>query len=268
MAGPLKIVVMDPDPATAESVRKAFEGRGHEIIPFADGAEAMDWATRNAPDIMILEIILPMLDGLMVLRTLRTKPEYALVPAIILAPKTAVEGRLLGFGISADDFLPKPIDIEELDLRVTLAIKTRDKLRNQVRPVQQPSGDWSVMMTGLRGNLDQIGLPSLLSLMDMEQKTGVLVVFLEDTQDKARIHMCEGRVFKAAIDKKESPKNAELIYDLLCRTSGKFDFRPCAVAADDEIRTPTAHLMLEGARRFDETQRRVREAAPPLDETK
>jgi hypothetical protein len=80
-------------------------------------------------------------------------------------------------------------------------------------------------MTAFRGTLDQIGLPSILSLVDMERKTGMLVLILEPGKEKARIQFIDGRVVRAAYDKKDRPKNAELIYELLGRTEGKFEFR-------------------------------------------
>ena len=111
-------------------------------------------------------------------------------------------------------------------------------------------------MTGFRGSLEQIGLSSLMTLMEIEHKTGTLVVLLEDEKDKARIFFYEGRPVRASLDRRNSPRNAELIFALLNRTQGKFDFRPAVIDPKDEIRTPTMTLLLEGARRIDENQRR------------
>ena len=124
-----------------------------------------------------------------------------------------------------------------------------------IRSTGNESGDFSVMMTGFRGSLEQIGLPSLMTLMEIERKTGQLVVILEDLSDKARVYFLDGRVIRAKLDRKDSPRNAGLIYELFARSKGKFDFRPCGVDAKDEISLPTAMLLLEGARLLDEANR-------------
>jgi hypothetical protein len=111
-------------------------------------------------------------------------------------------------------------------------------------------------MTAFRGTLDQIGLPSILSLVEMEQKTGMLVLVLDPGKEKARLYFSEGRAVRALYDKKDRPKNAELIYELLGRTEGKFEFRNMVVDGTDEIRNPTALLLLEGARLIDEARRK------------
>ena len=83
----------------------------------------------------------------------------------------------------------------------------------------------------------------------------MLVLVLDPAKEKARLYFWEGRVVRAAYDKKDKPKNAELIYELLARTEGKFEFRNMVVDSKDEVHSPTAHLLLEGARLIDESHR-------------
>jgi DNA-binding response OmpR family regulator len=254
----VRILVADTDGATSQIVADALGARDVEVVSATDGEEALKLATADPPDLVVVNPTLPRMDGLTLLRTLRTKPEFALVPAIFLADRRSVEEHILGFKIGADDFMPKPIYGEELDLRVALALKVRDRTESAIRPRAPQGSDWSVVMSGFRGALEQVGLPSLMSLLESEQKTGMLVILLEEEKDKARIYFRDGKVMRAHLDKKAMPRNEELIYALLSRTRGRFDFRPSAVAGDDEIRSHTARLLLEGARRLDETQRRDR----------
>lgn len=252
------ILVADADGSTPQIVADALAARDCEVVSAADGEEALKLASSSTPDLMIVDPTLPKMDGLTLLRTLRSRPEFALVPAIFLADRRSVEEHILGFKIGADDFMPKPIFGEELDLRVALALKVRDRTESAIRPRAPAGSDWSVVMSGFRGALEQVGLPSLMGLLETEQKTGMLVILLEDQKDKARIYFREGRVMRAHLDKRAMPRNEELIYELLSRTRGRFDFRPSAVPGEDEIRSHTARLLLEGARRLDETQRRDR----------
>jgi DNA-binding response OmpR family regulator len=254
----VRILVADSDPTTSSIVAEALAARDCEISSAADGEVALRMATDAPPDLVILDPTLPRMDGLALLRTLRSRPEFALVPAIFLADRRSVEEHILGFKIGADDFMPKPVFGEELDLRVALALKVRDRTESAFRPRPAQGSDWSVVMSGFRGSLEQVGLPSLMSLFESEQKTGMLVVLLEDEKDKARLYFRDGHVVRAHLDKRAMPRNEELIYELLSRTRGRFDFRPSAVSGEDEIRSRTARLLLEGARRLDETQKRDR----------
>jgi DNA-binding response OmpR family regulator len=251
-----RILVVDPDPSTIRGVQRALPPEKYELALAADGAEGLRVAAATPPGLILLEVNLARMDGLTFLRTLRAQPEFALVPAIFLAPRAVVEPRMLGFKIGADDFLPKPVDLGALESRITEALLRGEAAQETVRPEAMPTGEWSVQLAGFRGTLDQIGLPSLLSILEMERKTGILVLILEPEQEKIRLYLSEGRVLRARVDKKEEPRNAELVYRLLARTRGKFDFRPAGVLQEDEIQSSTTRLILEGARRIDESQRR------------
>ncbi len=254
--GGVRILVVDGDESTHRSVRAALGGRRYEVVCVPDGGTALQVAAGRRPDVMLVEPDLPGVDGLTVVRTLRAKPEFALVPVLFLADRRAVEDRILGFRMGADDFLPKPVNFQELDLRVTTALKAREETETRMRPKPPPSEDFSVPMMGFRGTLDQIGLPSLLGLLEMDRKTGMLVFLLEPENTKARLYLREGRVLRARLDGGGGSRNADLVYEIMGRTRGKFDFRPGVIDPGDEIGTSTTTLLMEGARRIDETRRR------------
>ena len=251
----MKILVADVDVETHRTVEKALAGKGYELAWAVDGEQAMALATRIKPDVLIVDPNLGAMDGLTVVRTIRSKPEYAMIPAIFLADKETVEHRIAGFKIGADDFLTKPLNLDHLDQRLEAAKAKSATTENAIRSAGNQNSDFSVMMTGFRGSLEQIGLPSLMTLMEIERKTGQLVILLEDLGDKARVYFLDGRVIRAKLDRRDVPRNASLIYELFGRTKGKFDFRPCGVDAKDEISLPTAMLLLEGARLMDEANR-------------
>ena len=254
---PARVLVADRDPTVHSIVKAGLASGRYEIAGVSDGQEALKKADLWKPDVILLEVALPRIDGVSLIRILRSKPDLALVPAIFLDDRDGLESRISGFKLGADDFMPKPLQSEDLDARIAIALNARDQARNTVQP-PAPSAEemeFSGVLAGFRGTLTQIGLPSLLSLMELERKIGVLVLILEPEQEKVRIFIRDGRVLQARYDKRPVPRNAELLYHLFSRTEGKFDFRPRAVMEDDEIRTPTARLLLEGARLLDETRR-------------
>jgi CheY-like chemotaxis protein len=253
----VQILLIASDEPTRASVAGSLNGRGYRIASFNDGEEALKNAKTVAPGVIVLDIAAPHLDVANFVRTLRTQPETALIPVIFLGEQGPVEEKIQGFQLGSDDFLAKPIDAREVELRVAVANKLREKAESVLRPRGLDSPDFSSpgMMTAFRGTLDQIGLPSILSLVDMERKTGMLVLVLEPGKEKARLYFSEGRVVRALYDKKDRPKNSELVYELLGRTEGKFEFRNMIVDGQDEIQNPTTHLLLEGARLIDEARK-------------
>ena len=120
--------------------------------------------------------------------------------------------------------------------------------------------DGPVEVAGFRGKLDEIGFPSLLCILEMERKTGILVVAFEPSLEKAFLYFNEGRVFRAHLSGREEPRNAGVVYSLLACTGGTFDFQPLEVGLDDEVQCSTTRLIVEGARRMDEAP-----SPPPLE---
>ena len=250
----VKILQIEADPATHAQFASTLHGRGFEITIATDGEQGLQSATSSLPDVIVMNATVPKLDIPTFIRTLRTRPESALVPVIFIGEQAPIEEQLQGFQLGSDDFLPRPLDPRDIELRVALANKLRQKAESTLRPKPIDSADFSSpgIMTAFKGTLDQIGLPSILSLVEMERKTGMLVLVLEPAKEKARLYFYEGRVIRAGYDKKDKPRNADLIYELLGRAEGKFEFRNLVVDEKDEIRTPTMHLLLEGARLMDE----------------
>jgi CheY-like chemotaxis protein len=254
----VKILVIDSDAATRAAVAAALEGRGYELATAGDGEQGLKDATSVIPDVIILNAEAPKLNIAHFIHTLRTRPESALVPVLFIGEPEPVEKQIQGFQLGSDDFLRRPLEPRDLELRVAVANKLRQKAENTLRPkADSNQADFSSpgIMTAFKGTLDQIGLPSILSLVDMERKTGMLVLILEPGKEKARLYFSEGRVLRAAYDKKDHPRNAELVYELLAHTEGKFEFRNTMVDPRDEIHSPTARLLLEGARLIDEGRR-------------
>lgn len=254
-----RILLVDPDEAVLRTARAALLPDKYDVAHAKDGSEGLEKAVGSRPEIILLSPSAPGLDPTAFVRTLRTRPQTTLIPILFLCPKEEIEPLISGFTLGADDFLPKPLDGRELELRVAVAIRLREKMETAFRPKGPVAEDFSSpsLLTAFRGQLTQIGLPSLMSLIDMERKTGMLVLILEPEREKVRLYFEDGRVTRARIDGRPEPNNAELIYDIMGRSQGKFEFRMVPVDGRDEIMFPTARLLLEGARIMDEARRRL-----------
>jgi DNA-binding response OmpR family regulator len=115
---PAAILLADDDPLIASIVRHRFQKAGHRVDHVVDGAAALRAIEQQRPDLLILDLKMPELDGLGVLRHLRGDPGLKSLPVIILTALGEEEDVLRGFSLGADDYLAKPFSPAELAVRV------------------------------------------------------------------------------------------------------------------------------------------------------
>ncbi|WP_460399660.1 response regulator transcription factor [Actinophytocola sediminis] len=123
------VLVAEDDPKQAELVRRYLCREEHTVRVVGDGRAAIDEVRRDRPDLLVLDVMMPGVDGLDVCRVLRR--EYDL-PVLMVTARTSAEDKLLGFDLGADDYLTKPYDPRELMARV------RSLLRRAHRPADAP----------------------------------------------------------------------------------------------------------------------------------
>ena len=118
MAAMAKILVVDDEPDAVELIEFNLRGAGFEVVTAADGAEALRKARAALPDLNLLDVMLPEVDGLTACKLLRRDPNTAMIPIIMLTAKAAEIDRVLGLELGADDYVTKPFSPRELVLRV------------------------------------------------------------------------------------------------------------------------------------------------------
>ena len=118
-----RILVVDDDDEIRVSVRRGLTAAGFTVVSVADGAAAMREVRDTPPDLMVLDIMLPGLDGLEVVRRLRQADDQ--VPVILLTARDAVPDRVAGLEAGADDYLVKPFALSELVARIKVRLRRR-----------------------------------------------------------------------------------------------------------------------------------------------
>lgn len=112
----MKLLLIEDNPAMQAALQRSFERRGMQVATCGDGARALDRWRAAVPDVVLLDLSLPGLDGLRVLSQARA--EGLATPVLILTARGAVGDRVLGLNTGADDYLAKPFDLDELEARV------------------------------------------------------------------------------------------------------------------------------------------------------
>jgi len=116
-----RVLVAEDDRATRESLIRALELEGYEVVAAPDGVTALDAVTRVEPDAIVLDLMMPEVDGLTVCRRLRSRGDRT--PIIILTARAETSDRVSGLDAGADDYLPKPFALDELLARLRALLR-------------------------------------------------------------------------------------------------------------------------------------------------
>ncbi len=136
------VLVIEDNADTRELLRYVLEAEGMGFIPASDGLAGLKLAARLSPRAVVLDLMLPGLDGLDVCRKLKSSPPTADIPIIMLTAKTAENDRIVGFEAGADDYLTKPFSPRELVLRLKALLRRM--------PSMDGGRPWVWEMSGLR----------------------------------------------------------------------------------------------------------------------
>jgi DNA-binding response OmpR family regulator len=124
-----KILVVDDDPDLTNLVRSILEAEDYMVYSAESGEEALGEVPKLRPDLIILDIILPGIDGYNICKILKTDDHTSPIPIIILSIRSSVEDRIMGLNIGADDYITKPFDPGELAARVEAVLRGYGHLR-------------------------------------------------------------------------------------------------------------------------------------------
>lgn len=124
-----RILLVEDDETLQVTIRYNLEREGHEVVAVGDGVTALEAAERLQPDVVILDIMLPGLDGFEVCRHLR---RHSAVPILILTARDEEIDRVLGLELGADDYVTKPFSVRELVARVKALLRRRELLAREL----------------------------------------------------------------------------------------------------------------------------------------
>lgn len=359
-------------------VSATLEKKGYVVDTAREGRQALERARSVRPDVIISDVMMPVMDGWTFVQQLRAIPQLASVPVIFLTALGKDEGRLRDLGLSPDDYLAKPFRFSDLERKVASALNngqgagsyqtnagqnatgsgvgreftpartdaTIDPTTGlpyppyppyppqgyppppgyppqgyppypyppqgapypypppqgyppypyppQQQPQQQPppaaaqSGPYPPVApppvaavspggrplgeapahvtasgsfpeqrrnTAMSGRLEQLGLSSLLVMMEMERKGGVITLKELESGVVGRIFLRAGQVVSARLDARPDLDGRQSVYVMLTWRAGAFSFNAMEVDMEDTVQSSTTHLLMEGARLIDEANR-------------
>ena len=160
-----QLLLVEDDAAVADVVLLHLRGAGYHVQHAADGSTAVDWMARQAWDLVLLDLMLPGVDGFELCRQIRARKGY--VPIIILSARTAEAERVLGLELGADDYLPKPFSMLELTARVRALLRRVERLKSQPGAGDVQAGSLRIDVAQRRATLGQTDLTLTLREYDL-----------------------------------------------------------------------------------------------------
>lgn len=158
-----RILMVEDDLGVAGTLEGYFKQQGYQVDHVIQGKEALDYCSRQLPDIVLLDTTLPDIDGYTVCRELRAATRTSLLPIVFLTEERSLEDRVAGLEAGANDYVVKPFDIDELHLRIKAAIRAHQHFSMTDPQTNLPSGrlieeqlrklvgasDWTLLYIGV-----------------------------------------------------------------------------------------------------------------------
>lgn len=204
-----RILVVDDQENNRLLLKDLLEAQGHQVLEAADGAEALRRVADSIPDVVLLDVGMPGMDGFEVCRRLKAAPATAAIPVLLVTALSQRDQRLLGIGAGANDYITKPIDKSDLSLRVRNAIRMRQlyvEVEEQYRRLERLEllrdslvhmivHDLRSPLAGIRAYLDLLKLdgvgkldPAMTESIDEARKVAVeMTDMVSDLLDVSRL---------------------------------------------------------------------------------
>ena len=230
-----RILVADDEPLVLRVIRDILSSLPANVLEAKDGEEALRLAKAERPDLILLDVMMPRMDGFQVAEVLKRDPSTAEIPVVFVSALGASRDKVRGLDLGAEDYLAKPIDPEELKARVRIILRR-----------QKPAPRETALASG---QLQAMNLVSLVQLFEGERRTARLLLTRDG--ERGEIVFQEGRIAQAV----QGPRRGEAaVYQLVTWRDGTFQMAPPdpSGAVIGEVTGSNQGLLMEGMRRLDE----------------
>jgi DNA-binding response OmpR family regulator len=137
MTRPSKILIVDDEPFNVDYLEQELQDLGYETVSAGNGQEALERVATEAPDLILLDIMMPIMDGFTVCRILKDNDDTRLIPIVIMTALDGIDDRIKGIEAGADDFLTKPVNQRELVARIQTALKLKHTVDRKISELRR-----------------------------------------------------------------------------------------------------------------------------------
>jgi two-component system cell cycle response regulator len=191
-----RVLVVDDHPDNIELLRARLEARGYEVESASGGEEALQMVKQNPPDLILLDVMMPKVDGMEVVRRIKADQDLPFIPVIMQTALESSSNKVEGLDAGADDYITKPINFPELDARVKSLLRIKmlqEDLRTRERQLEE-------MNEKLLRISQTDGLTGVANRRALEQKLDEFWAHSQRLHEPLSIVMCDIDKFKSVND--------------------------------------------------------------------
>jgi DNA-binding response OmpR family regulator len=223
------LLVVEDESRLARTIELYLGQRGYRVRTASNGQEALERIAEARPDVIVADIMMPVLDGYALCRRLRTEPATCTIPFLFLTAKDDDRDRIRGLKMGADDYLAKPCDLRELHARVGALLARLDA----VRRIRADS-------ISIAGRLADTDLLDVLQVLELHERTGALIVKRDG--ESGTVYLRDGKIVAADLGTAEG---REPFASLLTWKSGDYCFVPDVAPEGVRLTTGIANAVME-----------------------
>lgn len=231
------VLIVDDSPLIRQMVADAFKPRGYRILTADDGSAALRLLSSDVPDLIVADILMPVMDGWRLCEELKRNPRTSEIPFIFLTTEKEVKKRVRAFHMGVDDYLTKPFSEEELIARSERLLERSDRFRALAKAAE-----------ALSGHTRHLPVADLLQILSLNGKSGCLQ--LKDGEGKTgRIYFREGRIVQAELGEIMGEK---ALFRMMMWHDASFVLEELPEEVTETIAGTTAAVLMEGFTHWDE----------------
>ncbi len=231
-----KVLIADTNQKLMIILKDNLKARGFNTLSALDGVKALELILSELPEVIVLGLDLPIIDGERLSAIVRSNPKTANIPIVFLSDRLK---KIESYQPFKDVLLIKPVDVNEIVHKVNSFYQKIERIEKVSRLDKE-----------IEGNISQIPLVDLIQILSMNKKNGVVV--LTRNEVKGFVYFKEGNIVNSTLGKIEGEK---AFFRLLSWGEGKFEFVPTKISSLIRIRRPTDSLIMEGMRQIDEWEK-------------
>jgi len=236
--GGRRLLVVEDSRLAQRMMREFFEGVGFRVAVAGNGREALEEFKPHLPEVIISDIIMPVMDGWEFCEKVRSNPATADIPFLFVSAARKVPDRVRGLRMGADDYITKPFSQEELLARVERILAKVERLR-----MLEALGG-----SALTGHTSHLPITDLFQLLSLNGKSGV--VRLTDASGACgEVHLQEGHLVHAVLGEMQGRK---ALFRLLEWEESRFEMDPLAEAGGPSLSGDTTGVLMEALTQNDE----------------
>lgn len=211
---PLTILVVDDDFGTRLSISDYLEISGYTVISAENGQEAIELVDKHKPHLIVTDIAMPEMDGYDLVKRIRSRPAFRLLPVIFLTAHTAIQSRIRGYQLGCDNYLPKPFELDELGVVIRSLLERSQLIESELRSRVSESSAGSNGSSSLSSESKAVASPPI-DLTEREQQVlDLLTQGCSNVQIGEKLHLSPRTIEKyvsSLLRKTESNNRAELV---------------------------------------------------------